>query len=268
MRWKTLSRIQFHGHRCINAIHFQRERENILRTVVTLNLMTRSTKRYTIAAMRFHAWDPKSKAARPPILQRWQPRPRIKRNAARVFTSATTVDTRISRLPKRSNRFQSLNPRGVVALLRRASTMLIFCRIGRGGENIRNILALNRRSRGNKTRNIFAFRDIETFPPFYPSLFSNRSNNKRQRALRTSRRGSLPFKKIFQQSGEEWGWDSWNEGGCKSLIFYIREWWASFRELKWNYCFFFSPLVENQVRKRDKVRREIYRIWRWQRGIV
>lgn len=38
--------------------------------------------------------------------------------------------------------------------------------------------------------------------PFYPFLFSNRSNNKRQRALRTSRRGSLPFKKIFQQSGE------------------------------------------------------------------
>lgn len=116
------------------------------------------------------------------ILERWQTRPRIKRNAARVFTSATTVDARISRLPKRSNRFQSLNPprRGVVALASRLDNadILLDKGEGEGGggegreeESIRNILALNQSHgdsatpTGNKTRNISP--RILKHSPFY-----------------------------------------------------------------------------------------------------
>lgn len=74
------------------------------------------------------------------------------------------------------------------------------------GENIRNILALNRRFRGNKTRNIFAFRDIETFPilpPFSNGVITSGRIRKRNELydMRTSRSPRSPLSEDFQRSG-------------------------------------------------------------------
>lgn len=76
------------------------------------------------------------------------------------------------------------------------------------GENIRNILALNRRFRGNKTRNIFAFRDIETFPilpPFSNGVITSGRIRKRNELydMRTSRSPRSPLWEDFQRSGRQ-----------------------------------------------------------------
>lgn len=107
--------------------------------------------------------------------------------------------------------------------------MLIFCW---EGENIRNILALNRRFRGNKTRNIFAFRDIETFPilpPFSNGVITSGRIRKRNELydMRTSRSPRSPLSEDFQRSGRRRvGVGSSNAKDVEDVIvrYFIRVW--------------------------------------------